>query len=337
MAAFREQFGVWVDRFLTPVDDPGSRLFHLNLISTFALIALWILFSQGWSLRGLPAAFRKAVFRKKYWWNRSTKVDYQVYALNSVLKVFLFIPLLDLGFFFSRKTARLLLAWNNGDFPSLNPTWPLLLAFTLGAFVFDDFLRFFQHLLMHKVPFLWKLHRVHHSARVLTPITLYRAHPLESALATLRNSLSLGVATGAFLFLFEARYNLLTFFGVNVLGFTFNLLGANLRHSHVPLSFGFLERIFISPKQHQVHHSRDPRHFDKNFGVSLSVWDWLSGSLVRSHTVKGKISVGLDRGRAGSLGRQMVGTLPSRAKAAVHNKVAAPKILIENDYHYDTP
>jgi len=199
---------------------------------------------------------------------------------------------LDWSYHIARFTSQSLERMH-GDFLGWSPTYPALIAFTLGAFVWDDFLRFAQHLMMHKVPWLWRIHSVHHSAKILTPITLFRNHPLESAIATLRNSLSLGVATGLFIFAFESRFSVLTLFGVNALGFLFNLAGANLRHSHIPLSFGpYFEQVLISPLQHQVHHSRLPEHFNKNFGVSLSLWDRLMGSLVLSRGV-GKIRFGI--------------------------------------------
>jgi predicted lipoprotein len=67
---------------------------------------------------------------------------------------------------------------------------------------------------------------------------------------------------------------------VDAIGFAWTLLGANLRHSHVWLSYGpRMERILLSPAQHQVHHSVDPRHYDRNYGTILSLWDWLGGSL----------------------------------------------------------
>lgn len=265
-----ESLKEWVDRFLVPVDDPGSRLFHLNVLAALILILVFAVSRR----RPLWLTLRQALFRRRYWWNQSTKIDYQIYALNSVLKVLLFIPFLDLSFWFSRWTVKTLLILN-GDFAGLSATFAMLLLFTVGAFVYDDFLRFFHHYLMHKIPWLWRFHKTHHSARVLTPITLYRTHPLESALATLRNSLSVGVAAGFFIFFFEAQLSLLTIFGVNLFGFVFNFLGSNLRHSHIPLAFGPLERIFISPKMHQIHHSRRPEHFNRNFGVSLSIWDQL--------------------------------------------------------------
>ena len=62
--------------------------------------------------------------------------------------------------------------------------------------------------------------------------------------------------------------------------FIFNGLAANLRHSHVWLSFGpRLEHVLNSPAQHQIHHSDAPRHFNRNFGTNLSLWDWMFGTL----------------------------------------------------------
>jgi len=236
---------------------------------------------------------KRHVWRKRYWWNRSTRLDYKVYFFNSVLKVLLFIPFLDFSFRFAKGTIHFWRATLGVDTFHMQASTLNVFAFTVAAFVYDDFLRFAHHWLMHRVPWLWHLHKTHHSARILTPITLYRTHPLESAMATVRNSLSTGVATGTFMFLFEGHFGLFTIFGINFFGFTFNFLASNLRHSHIDLPFGPLEWIFISPKQHQVHHSTDPDHFDKNFGVSLAVWDGIGGSLVRSHQVQKKLRFGL--------------------------------------------
>jgi len=52
-------------------------------------------------------------------------------------------------------------------------------------------------------------------------------------------------------------------------------------HSHVPVSFGWLDRIFNGPGLHAIHHSAESRHRDKNFsnGFRLSIWDWIFGTL----------------------------------------------------------
>lgn len=296
------QAKIWLDRFLVPIDDPGSRLFHMNILLSLIFIFIWIL------LRGSNRAgnyrwrdFARLFLRKKYWWNRSTKVDYQAYFLNSLLKVLLFIPFLDGGYFIATKLAHTLVSWNDGEFLNWRATWPAVGAFTLVAFIWDDLLRFLHHAWMHRSPFLWRFHQTHHSARVLTPITLYRAHPLEIALATIRNGLSLGVATGLFLFIFTADFSPLTFLGINAFGFVFNLLGSNLRHSHIDLSFGFLEKVFISPKQHQVHHSSNPEHYEKNYGVSLSIWDQILGSYFASNRASARLRFGLGKRGAANL------------------------------------
>lgn len=285
----------WLDRFLVPIDDPGNRFFYLNLIVAFGFTLFWIVSIRNQrGGRAIWSSLRKHVFRKKYWWNHSTRFDYKIYFLNSIFKIFLFIPFLDFTFRISSQTVKWLLRFNHFEMLGLPATPLLLTAFTVFAFMFDDFLRWFHHWCMHKSPWLWELHKTHHSARLLTPVTLYRTHPIESAMATVRNSVSTGVAVGLFIFLFNSKFSLYTVFSVNVFGFMFNLLGSNLRHSHIPLGFGFLEYLFISPKQHQIHHSTNSKHFNKNFGVSLSIWDGLIGARCFSKDVNEKLRFGLD-------------------------------------------
>ena len=63
----------------------------------------------------------------------------------------------------------------------------------------------------------------------------------------------------------------------------FNIFGSNLRHSHIGIRYWhWVEYIFISPGQHQLHHSIAREHHDKNFGAALAIWDWLFGSLHHS-------------------------------------------------------
>ena len=78
-------------------------------------------------------------------------------------------------------------------------TWSgtsVAVAFTLAGFVADDFTRYLVHLVMHRVPALWELHKVHHSAEVLTPFTLQRVHPLEGFFMAVRSTVTLGLVLG---------------------------------------------------------------------------------------------------------------------------------------------
>lgn len=280
-------FAEWADRFLFPLDDPGSRLFGLNLLCAVLLVVVHLWWSAGHVSK---KELRRLLFSKRYWWNDSTKHDYALYFLNSGLKLFLAVPFLKISF----AVSAAMLGWlsrNIGNVPEVQASVLALAGFSLAAFVFDDFLRFTHHWLMHHVPVLWRLHEVHHSAHVLTPVTLFRIHPLESAMATLRNALSAGVAMGCFLFFFQAEAGAATLLGTAGFPLLFNLLGANLRHSHVALSFGAVERIFISPAQHQLHHSRD--HRNVNLGVSLAVWDWACGSLERYRPNQKRLRFGI--------------------------------------------
>jgi sterol desaturase/sphingolipid hydroxylase (fatty acid hydroxylase superfamily) len=72
----------------------------------------------------------------------------------------------------------------------------------------------------------------------------------------LRYSLVIGLVSGVFVYLFGAMINIVDILGVNALIFVFSLVGSNLRHSHIDISFGrIIEKFLISPKQHQIHHS----------------------------------------------------------------------------------
>ena len=90
---------------------------------------------------------------------------------------------------------------------------------------------------MHKLPFLWEFHKIHHSATSLNPLTQYRIHPFELIINNIRSILIFGLVTGLFDYLSAHQIDKLVFLGVNVFHFIFLLLGANLRHSHVKLKY----------------------------------------------------------------------------------------------------
>ena len=65
------------------------------------------------------------------------------------------------------------------------------------------------------------------------------------------------------------------------------MMGANLRHSHVPLSYGRrLEQVLISPLQHQIHHSIAIEHQNRNFGSKFAIWDRMFGTLITAKQVE---------------------------------------------------
>jgi sterol desaturase/sphingolipid hydroxylase (fatty acid hydroxylase superfamily) len=154
------------------------------------------------------------------------------------------------------------------------------------SLVLADFGLFVQHWLAHHVPALWALHKVHHSAEAMTPLTVYRMHPLDEWMSICASSLGLGVAGAAMTSWFPGTFTVPMVLGVPVAYFFFYGAAYNLRHSHVRVGFGpALERFISSPAQHQIHHSAEPAHLNKNLGFMFSFWDWMFGSLVISKGV----------------------------------------------------
>ena len=254
------------------VADTGSRLFWLHWLT--AGIGVWI------ALRSYAASDRRRIASHlvdwSYWLNSSTTKDYVLMLINAGLRASLWLPLVG-----SQVVGTLVVARALRDqlgFPE-EIIWDpvaLTLAYTTVYFLIDDFSRFALHVAMHKVPMLWQLHRVHHSATTLTPFTVFRVHPIESAMYFFRAFFVFSLVSGFFVWLFGRHLSVIDVLGVNALGFIANAAFANLRHSHVWVGFGRLEYFFVSPAQHQLHHSSQPGR--GNYGSVLSVWDRCLGT-----------------------------------------------------------
>lgn len=269
--------------------DPSRRLFWGFILSSVVIIVLqWLWQKKRFTWKRIKLTF----FSKKYWLNKSSLTDVGWLSLNAVIRAALLVPLFGSHLLGAMWVAKQLQS-NFDRPPELHfPWWAIALTYTLVYFVIEDFSRFYLHRLMHKVPTLWRFHRVHHSAEILTPLTLYRIHPIEMTLYYVRGMVVFSVVSGVFIYFAGKKLNAIDILGVDALGFLFNFLGANLRHSHIWLGFGVFERWFISPAQHQIHHSKSELHRDKNFGTCLACWDRWFGALVYSGKRK-KITFGI--------------------------------------------
>ncbi len=268
---------------LNPFFAPEQRLFWPYLLSSAVIAFIYLLI--------VPKKPLSILWSKHYWLHPSNLLDIQLMLSNSLLKVLIFTPLFFSSLQVSISLQKILLhIWPQFSAIVISET-KLMLLFTLSHFIFLDFLRFYQHYLMHRSDFLWRFHSVHHSALILTPFTLFRSHPVELILSSIRNVLGTGIVTGFFLFLFKVPLSGYDVLGVNFLGFFFNLLGANLRHSHIPLRYGPLEYLFISPRMHQIHHQKNRPACSSNLGVWLSVWDLLFGTFLKGDYKKGRFGL----------------------------------------------
>ena len=270
--------------------DPSRRLFWASLLSS-GLIAILAIKLQG---RPLNLKFLRRVFlSRKYWINESTRTDAKYLILNCGVKSLLAMLFVSAQLIVAMSVA-FTLQQNFGSVNLIQLPWLLIAAvFTAVFFVAEDLSRFLLHRAMHRIPFLWRYHKTHHSAQILTPLTVHRVHPIEICLYYTRGVLVFGIVSGVFIYVFGSKLSALDILGVDALGFLFNMVAANLRHSHIWLSFGRFERVFISPAQHQIHHSIAPEHHDTNFGTCLAVWDRLFGSWIAAGMIPKRLRFGV--------------------------------------------
>jgi sterol desaturase/sphingolipid hydroxylase (fatty acid hydroxylase superfamily) len=265
-----------VEVLLSPLSylwDPSRRICLLYLLPALVFVAVWS------KKRGARVEERRPFGA---WRGASSRLDLKLWLIHAFFGVLGFGTWLVPGLTVMAFVAGVL-TLSFGSTPPLAGFHPSLIAglFTVVFLLCDDASRYFLHLAFHRIPALWEIHKVHHTADVLTPLTLYRIHPFESLCYQMRGGLVQGAVTGVFFYLFRDALGAWEILGVNVFGFVFNVFGANLRHSHVFLSFGqHISRWFISPAMHQIHHSTRAQHFDRNLGSFLAVWDRLCGTLL---------------------------------------------------------
>lgn len=147
-------------------------------------------------------------------------------------------------------------------------TWPIWLEVVLAILILD-FVIWAQHLITHKVPILWRLHRVHHADTDMDVTTAIRFHPVEIALSML---LKIGVV-----YLLGPAALAVVLFEI-ILNGTAMFNHANLR---LPLWLDRIVRlILVTPDMHRVHHSVHREEHDSNYGFALSIWDRLFGTYI---------------------------------------------------------
>lgn len=293
-----------------------QRVFLPFLLTTGVIAAIV------WSVSVRPRARTSLLgylFPRAVWLHRSALLDYRLLFLRGLLGLVLVVPVFLSTIAVAVAVARGLRLSFGVSSLSLSRGYVAAL-FTLATFVLDDLTRYLVHRLVHRVPFLWELHKVHHSAEVLTPFTLQRVHPIEGLIMAVRATVTLGAVSGVFIWLFPGKVQAVTVLGVDVITFAFAALGANLRHSQVWLSYGpVLERIFISPAQHQIHHSVERAHYDRNYGAALAIWDWMFRSLyvTRGHE---RITFGLtaeEKNHRDTLGSLVIDPVVASARALI--------------------
>lgn len=265
--------------------EPNNRTFIGFLLTSFIIAIVWASLAPSQRLH-----YIQQLFQKSYWLNNSSFQDVFLILFNSALFAALGLSWIIFSLTIANQCYELLsLTFEPRRFEGTSATI-LFITFTVTLIILDDLSRYALHRLLHW-RFFWRIHQLHHSATTLTPLSFLRVHPIEKFLYQLRSASIYGLCSGTFFFLVGAHPQAWLIFGIAGTNLLFNLLGANLRHSMIPISYGPLEKVFISPLQHQLHHSLE--YSRKNYGSLLSIWDiifssWSAGNKTAPLPTKNK-------------------------------------------------
>jgi sterol desaturase/sphingolipid hydroxylase (fatty acid hydroxylase superfamily) len=222
----------------------------------YYLIAISLFF---WSLELLfPWRKKQAAFRKDFW-------------LDTFYMFFNFFIFSLIGFNAVSNVAveafNDFLHWAFGitNLVAINiaalPTWTHILL----LFVVKDFIQWCTHILLHRTPWLWEFHKVHHSVEEMGFAAHLRFHWMENVV----------YKTIQYVPLAMLGFGLQDFLLVDM----FAIAVGHFNHSNVNIPLGPLKYLLNNPQMHIWHHAKDvPQGHGVNFGITLSLWDYLFGT-----------------------------------------------------------
>lgn len=286
---------VW-EKLLKLFLSPGSFFSLASLFSALCVAVLFLGLRRAPHKRDikLPVLLR-ALFPRRLLRSRSSRADVGFFLFNTFLAGTLF------GW--AILSYRVVSKWVNealiavlgatsptqlsGELTTVILTVALFLAYELGYWL--------DHYLSHRIPFLWEFHKVHHTAEVLSPLTNFRVHPVDSFVYYNILAVTMGLTSGLVNYGFGKSVQHFTIADSNIIVLVFGYLVTHLQHSHIWMPFtGIWGRIFLSPAHHQIHHSTNPVHFNKNLGSGLCIWDWAFGTLHVPSRKREKLIFGVD-------------------------------------------
>ena len=141
------------------------------------------------------------------------------------------------------------------------PAWLGLVVF----FILNDFVQWFTHVLLHRFPMLWQFHKVHHSVKEMGFAAHLRYHWMENILYKPLKTLVVMLIIGG-----EPKDAFIVHFMAILIG--------HLNHANVKITWGPLKYVFNNPVMHLWHHAKHlpaDRKYGMNYGISLSLWDYI--------------------------------------------------------------
>lgn len=208
-----------------------------------------------WSLEILfPWRKEQSIFRKDFWLDAFYMFfNFFIFAIiiSGVYKV-LEVLFADLGITSKSLSIVDIAHW---------PQWVQLLVF----FVILDFVQWFTHVLLHRVPAFWEFHKVHHSVKEMGFAAHLRFHWMENILYKPLKTFGVMILGG-----FEPEQAYIVHFAAIAIG--------HFNHANIKLTWGPLKYVLNNPVMHLYHHAYnlpDGHKYGMNYGISLSLWDYI--------------------------------------------------------------
>jgi len=308
----------------------GSQFSLTSLACAFVIAVAFLALqrrSKGRRIRW--RAMRRALFPRRILKSPSTVADIGYFLFNTFVYAGIFgMAAVSYQFLTNGVLNGMVFAFGQPS-PSSLPLLASRSIVTLLLFLAYEFGYWLDHYLKHRIPVLWELHKVHHTAEVLTPLTSFRMHPFDTFIFGNILAVCAALTNGLAAFMFGDTAYQYALSGNNIILVVFIHIYVHLQHTHLWIAFrGFLGRVFISPAHHQVHHSTNPVHFNKNLGSCLAVWDWLFGTLHVPSRHREQLTFGVAPGYAdahtitgeflspiGRAGAALVASIPGRPAA----------------------
>ncbi|VAW81315.1 Fatty acid hydroxylase family (carotene hydroxylase/sterol desaturase) [hydrothermal vent metagenome] len=276
-----------------------SQVFYWGYLLATLLIAMLVFYVRDREEHQSYLKVFSYCFPSKTYLTRSFIHDIGLFIINIILFTLILTSIIlvaenimpDVSAGLQQQFGLLSNPWS-GDIASVVYMLAVMLAVDLGFFI--------SHYLHHKIPVLWEFHKVHHTAEVLNPMTAFRRHPLDYFIELNIIALLLGGVYGVFAWLSDNTLDMVSILGVNAGIFLFLMIGSHLQHSHIWISYGFMNKVLVSPAMHHIHHSSAEQHIDKNMGSMFSFWDWMMGTRYIPQQ-RESLSLGLAGVQGGSL------------------------------------
>ena len=201
----------------------------------------------------------QAIIRKDFWMDA-----FFMFFNFYIFKIIIFMA-------FSNVTAKFFHDIIGGDSSSFAlidmSSFPLFLQLII-FFIATDFIQWFTHVLLHRFEFFWRFHKVHHSVEQMGFAAHLRYHWMENVFYTPMKYIMVMLIGG---FTPEMAY----------IVFYISIAIGHFNHANIGLSYGPLKYLINNPKMHIWHHAKQlphERRYGVNFGISLSIWDYIFGT-----------------------------------------------------------